>query len=208
MPFRAEAAAGNVAEASVTVHLEARIDKPEEHESSAHQKWEASDDDPADNPYWGTAKPNAVVHVVSEHGSKNVTAGADGGWEAKVVFEGAPHGETFKVVVETEGGRAGFTMTVFSADEGEHGFSAHQKYGSCGEEVPYDVFWGTAAPGAMNSVHSEFGSGSTAAEHGEWELEVAFPEAPLGEVFEVQVESSDGGSAEFTFVATGEPPDA
>ena len=128
-----------------------------------------------------------------------------GGWEAKVYFEGAPHAERFKVVVESsDGGRAEFSMKVYYPDHEEHVFTANQKYGSCGEKIPYDVFWGTATPGAKIWVESKFGGGiAKANEAGTWELRVEFPEAPFGEPFPVFVESSDGGFAEFTFVRTG-----
>ena len=84
-------------------------------------------------------------------------------------------------------------------------FTAHQLYGSCGEDVPYDVFYGTAAPGVTISVTSDYGSGSTTVgDSGEWEIKVEFPSAPLGEKFVVAVSSSDGHSATFKFKATGE----
>ena len=96
-------------------------------------------------------------------------------------------------------------MKVYYPDHGEeHEFTANQKYGSCGEEVPYDKFWGTATPGATVWVESDFGGGvTTANEKGKWEIKVFFPDAPFGEPFTVYVESSDGGFAEFAFVRTG-----
>ncbi len=90
-------------------------------------------------------------------------------------------------------------------DEKEKDFTAHQLYGSCGEEVPYDVFYGTGTPGTTVSVTSAYGNGSTTVnEHGEWELTVEFPNAPLGEKFVVTVTSSEGHAKEFKFKATGE----
>ena len=84
-------------------------------------------------------------------------------------------------------------------EEVDFKFTANQKYGSCGEAIPYDVFWGTAKPGATIYVESPYGGGTTtASEKGHWELKVKFPEAPVG-TFGVVVESSDGGRAEFSF---------
>ena len=79
-------------------------------------------------------------------------------------------------------------------------FSAHQKYGSCGEDPPYDVFSGTAAAGAAISISSPYGSGSAVAdEHGSWWVTVYFPTAPNGQTFEVT--ASDGSNARtFSFV--------
>lgn len=91
--------------------------------------------------------------------------------------------------------------------EEEHAkdFTAHQLYGSCGEDVPYDVFYGTGTPGVTVSVSSDFGSGSTTInEHGEWEIKVEFPSAPRGEKFTVLVTSSDGHVEDFAFKATDE----
>ncbi len=203
-PFRAEDKAGNVAEASLTVYYVGEPDKPD-YEFTAHQKWEATDSTPPQNRYWGTASPGAKIWIVSHYGEKQVQAGPDGGWEATVVFEGAPHGERFKVVVESsDGGRAVFSMKVFYPEhEEKHEFTANQKYGSCGEEIPYDVFWGTATPGAKVWVESGHGGGMVYANDlGHWEIRVDFPKAPVGERFPVYVESNDGGFAEFKFVRT------
>ncbi len=74
----------------------------------------------------------------------------------------------------------------------EHEFSAHQKYGSCEENPPYDVFYGTGIPGHKVWVVSEYGSGTTAVgPGGGWDLKVSFPEAPYGVTFPVVIESGE-----------------
>jgi hypothetical protein len=92
-------------------------------------------------------------------------------------------------------------------DESEHenvAFKAHQKYGSCGEEVPYDIFYGSAKPGTKVSAISEYGSNSTTAnDDGQWEMEVIFPEAPSGKTFNVKIKASTGESKTFSFTNTG-----
>ncbi|MCL1600003.1 MAG: hypothetical protein M3112_00525 [Actinomycetia bacterium] len=92
-------------------------------------------------------------------------------------------------------------------DESEHenvAFKAHQKYGSCGEEVPYDVFYGTAKPGTKISAISEYGSNSTTAnDDGGWEMKVIFPDAPSGKTFNVKIKASTGESKTFSFTNTG-----
>lgn len=90
-------------------------------------------------------------------------------------------------------------------------FTANQKYGSCGEEIPYDVFWGTTKPETLVIVHSEFGAAETMSDkEGHWEVKVYFPDAPFGEEFKVWVESADH-EKKFWFVRTGGhdgyPPD-
>lgn len=71
-------------------------------------------------------------------------------------------------------------------------WSAFQVYGACEDDPPFDVFYGTASPGATISITSEYGSGSTTAgEAGEWEVRVYFPTAPFGEKIKVWVSSGD-----------------
>lgn len=90
-------------------------------------------------------------------------------------------------------------------EEQAKNFTAHQLYGSCGEDVPYDVFYGTGTAGVTVTITSDYGSGSTTiGEHGEWEVKVEFPSAPRGEKFGVLVTSSDGHVEDFLFKATGE----
>lgn len=92
-------------------------------------------------------------------------------------------------------------------DKSEHenvAFKAHQKYGSCGEEVPYDVFYGKAKPGTTISAISEYGSNSaTANDDGGWEMKVTFPDAPSGKKFNVKIKASSGESKIFSFTNTG-----
>jgi hypothetical protein len=83
-------------------------------------------------------------------------------------------------------------------------FVAHQKYGSCGEEVPYDVFYGSAKPGAKITASSEYGSNSTTAnDDGQWEMKVTFPDAPSGKTFTVKIKASTGEYKKFSFTNTG-----
>lgn len=137
------------------------------------------------------------------------------GWRIELVL--SPGKNVVTMVVTDEYGReAKDTVTVYyDAPNGEEpreepkeepkevAFDANQKYGSCGEAIPYDVFFGKAQPFSTVWVASRYGSGSTkAGENGGWDLKVTFPEAPPGEVFEVVVEG-EGGREVFTFVNTG-----
>lgn len=82
-------------------------------------------------------------------------------------------------------------------------FDAKQTYGVCDQTPPYDVFYGTAAPGALVKIKSEFGNGATyAGKDGSWEIKVFFPDAPLGKTFPVKA-WSDGAYEYFEFTATG-----
>ena len=202
--FVATDAAGNTAEATVTVIYEPKTEEPPAVEFSAHQQKGSSSANPPYDVFWGTARPGAKITIASDFGGKQLTANSKGGWEAKVYFEGAPIGKAFRVVIESsDGGRKVFEF-VRKGDEVTHEFTANQTYGSCGEDIPYDVFYGRADAGERIWVESRYGSGVTeATAHGHWELEVEFPEAPVGKVFEVVVEAEHGGRKTFTFVNTG-----
>ena len=72
--------------------------------------------------------------------------------------------------------------------EQEWEFSAHQTYGQCSENPPYDVFYGTGKPGSLIVIESAYGRATTEVrDNGEWELKVFFEGAPVGEVIEVHV---------------------
>ena len=82
-------------------------------------------------------------------------------------------------------------------------FTAIQQYGSCGEEVPFDVFYGEGRPGMVVEAGSEYGSGRAVVnEKGHWEMKITFAEAPVGEEFKVVIETSDGHRKVFGFVRT------
>jgi hypothetical protein len=174
----------------------------ETHEFIAHQKYEVVDgENPVVNFYWGTGRPGAEVHVGSEYGRGATKVNDAGVWELRVAFE-APCNQSFRVAAESGDARVGFEMERVCRVG--HEFTAHQKYGSCGEPIPFDVFYGTGTPGARVVVESPYGSGRvTIDERGKWEVRVEFPDAPIGDEFRVVVESSDGGRAVFGFVATG-----
>ncbi len=202
--FTATDRAGNTAEASVTVVYEPKDEEPPTVEFSAHQEYGSSSASPPFDVFYGTAKPGAGIFVESGYGSGRTEATSKGHWEIKVTFPEAPVGKEFRVVIEsTDGGRAMFEFHR-KGDKVEREFTANQKYGSCGEEVPYDVFFGTADAGERIWVESPYGSGVTEANaNGHWEIKVEFPKAPPGKVFEVVVEAHNGGRKVFTFVNTG-----
>ncbi len=78
--------------------------------------------------------------------------------------------------------------------EPDYELVAYQVYGSCAENPPFDVFYGTAAPGAQVIVYSEWSEPAdvTADENGDWEIRVYFSaDAPIGQEFWVKVISGD-----------------
>ena len=145
-------------------------------------------------------KPGAEVWLGNDFGSGHTTANEKGHWEMKVWFEGLPCNETVKVAAES--GEARKTLKLKRACGEAHDFSAKQKYGSCGEEIPYDVFSGTGVPGTKVYVESKYGGGKVEVNaKGAWEIKVKFPEAPAYETFKVHV-SGEGGEKAFDFTNT------
>lgn len=86
-------------------------------------------------------------------------------------------------------------------DEGkDHEFTAYQKFGSCGEEPPYDIWQGTGEPGTKIWIGSEFGSNTTTiGEKGKWDLKVKFKEAPCNDTFNVVLETDAGHRKVYEF---------
>jgi hypothetical protein len=79
---------------------------------------------------------------------------------------------------------------------------ANFKYGSCEFDPPYDVYYGTAEPGALIKVTSESGSGQVeVGGDGHWELKVFFPEAPYAKTFLVTIKDGLGGVKTFEFTS-------
>jgi Glucodextranase, domain B len=154
--------------------------------------------------FYGKGTPGTTVWVGSEYGEARTEINKDGAWEVKVWFEGAPVGEEFRVVVESSrDDRVVFGFTLKEREQ-EKEFTANQKYGVSDDAEVWDIFWGTATPGATVWIVSDFGSKELMTdETGNWEGKVYFTEAPVGEPFEVVIESSDGGRKVFTFVWLG-----
>lgn len=83
-------------------------------------------------------------------------------------------------------------------------FAANATFGECAETPPYDVYYGTGRPGLVIEVTSPYGSARReVGDSGEWDLTVFFESAPVGEHFDVVVETSDGDRAVFDFVRLG-----
>ena len=82
-------------------------------------------------------------------------------------------------------------------------WSVHQVYGSCDAAPPYDVFWGTTAPGAKVVIESAYGRKvGYANEAGQFEIRIEFPESPINQPFQVWV-VSEGHTDDFWFTHTG-----
>lgn len=147
--------------------------------------------------FTGTAKPGTVIGAFSDYGSAETVA-EGGEFYLKVHFSGLTPGQTIGIVVETSAGdRRTFE---FRYEPAPIGFSVIQKFGSCSETPPYDIFKGTATPGATIWAESPYGgAGTVAGDLGYWDLQVFFEGATPNEPFNVTIRDSEGHYEVFTF---------
>lgn len=75
------------------------VEEPHEWGFSANQVYGECSESPPFDVFHGTGKPGSVIHVQSEFGGGEREIGGEGGWEIKVIFEGAPVGQTFAVKI-------------------------------------------------------------------------------------------------------------
>lgn len=79
-------------------------------------------------------------------------------------------------------------------------FKVYATYHESSASPPFEVYYGTGAPGTVVEFVSAYGTGRTEiGQDGTFETKVVFSEAPLGESFTVVVESSRGHRLEFAF---------
>ena len=173
------------------------------HEFTVHQKYVESHE--AFEKFYGAGTPGMGVVARSEFGVADARVGENGEWWLPIEFSGLTATTTFPITISTTEGFSGTYWFTYVAKI--HEFTANQKYGSCSENPPYDVFWGTGIPGSVVEVGSPYGSSRIeVGEGGWWEKKVFFETAPVGETFEVVVGDSLGNVKTFMFKRTeGEP---
>jgi hypothetical protein len=137
--------------------------------------------------------------------------GSDGSWSVDLVLTPGANGVVFRAV-DPFGNESEVRLTVHLDVEepsettttitSEWVFTADQKYGSCSEPVPYDVFTGKAEPGTTVSVTSPHGGGTVAVDgEGKWSVRVEFKTAPYNVEFTVTVKDQSGASKSYAFVS-------
>jgi hypothetical protein len=148
----------------------------------------------------GTATPGLVVKV---HGQEVSVAG-DGTWSTTVPLAGGWNEIHAKGYLG--GDRVAHDSVKVKRSVAESvPFTSHQVHGSCDENPPWDVFEGTATPGHVIKVWSEFGHASvTVGASGTFSIRVEFPGAPSGKAIGVQVKNTTTGVVhDYTFTYTG-----
>jgi hypothetical protein len=149
--------------------------------------------------------------IVTASGKFPVDVASDGSWSVDLVLTPGANGVVFRAL-DRAGNKSEIRLTVHLDVEELSGttttipdewvFTAIQKYGSCSEPVPYDVFSGKAEPGTTVSVTSPHGSGTAAVDgEGNWSVRVEFPTAPYKVEFTVTVKDQTGATKNFAFVS-------
>lgn len=158
----------------------------------------------------GSTEPGAAV---TASGKFVAAVAADGSWEIDLVVAAGANGVVFSAK-DAAGNESTVRMTIHLDVEAEPKepttttteagweFSATQKFGTCSEPIPYDVFSGSAKPGTKVTISSPYGGGTVeAGAEGGWSLKVHFPEAPFNVPFVVSVVDSFGATKTFEFVS-------
>lgn len=112
-------AAGNAAEASVTVYYDAPKETTTTKaevvwEFTAHFTYGSCSENPPYDEYYGTGKPGTTISVTSEYGSGSTTVNGEGEYWLRVYFETAPVGKTFVVKVKDQFGNSKFFEFVYT----------------------------------------------------------------------------------------------
>lgn len=144
----------------------------------------------------GTATPGLDLKVAGTP----TPVGADGSWTATVSLTGGWNEIWAKGYVD--GQKVAYDSITVKRHVAETvDFTAVQANGSSTETPPWDEFSGTATPGHVVKVHSEYGSAATeVGDDGTWRLRVEFTTAPAGKAFGVVVKNKTTGEAfDFTF---------
>lgn len=163
----------------------------------------------------GETAPGAKVTA----GPYPATVDGDGNWRIELIL--SPGANKATISAQDAAGNIGYaTVTVWldveedtkeenseetkekeEDESNDVAFSANQQYGSCNDDKPYDVFWGTATPGSKITISSPHGSAMVEVNHkGHWEKKVYFEGAPIDQTFVVTI-SGVNGSRNFEFTA-------
>lgn len=152
----------------------------------------------------GVTEPGAVVAA----GPYTADVDAEGHWSIVLILNPGGNLASF-TATDAAGNTAGASVSVTyeappppKEEPPTAEFTAHNVWGSCSESPPYDEYYGTAKPGTIVQILSEYGSGSTTVQaNGEWYVKVFFETAPYGKTFEVKARDAFGTKVFFEFTS-------
>jgi hypothetical protein len=157
--------------------------------------------------FLGTTEPGAEVRS----GRYGADVSEDGEWSLMLILAKGSNMVTF-VAEDAAGNEAATSVTVTyepeppptttSTTKAPAEFKAFAKYLSCESSPPFDEYYGTAAPGTIVTISSEYGGATAeAGPSGEWQVKVFFETAPYGVTFEVTVSSPEHEPFTFPFTS-------
>jgi hypothetical protein len=160
--------------------------------------------------FHGTGAPGSVVYAESAFGSAEAAVGSKGYWELKLKMFDVPVGTGVGVWIANSASGNVYEYWLVRQEPPpppEIEFSANAAFTECDSPVPFNEYWGKSTAGATITISSPYGGGQVASNgDGKWSARLEFPDAPIGEVFEVTITSSKSASV-FTFpmVSTRQP---
>jgi hypothetical protein len=146
--------------------------------------------------FYGKAQPGSAIRVGSDWGVAETVAGPDGIWETTLTMGEVPPGTTIgvRITSSTSDRVREFTLQrPGTAEPPSIDFTAKAAFTTTDATPPFDEYWGTSTAGAVISLTSPYGSKQvTSNAEGKWSARIEFPDAPVGETFNVHVTSSKG----------------
>lgn len=156
--------------------------------------------------FYGTGTPGSVVRAQSAYGAAEVAVGAEGGWELRLKMFEVPAGTTVHVTITNTASDAVRQFELVRPTAPVNGFTANAAFVECDATPPFNEYWGKGAVGSTITITSPYGSGqAVTGADGKWSARIEFPDAPVGQPFEVTVTSTQGGTATFPMLRVAAP---
>jgi hypothetical protein len=146
--------------------------------------------------FYGNAQPGSAIRVGCDWGVAETVAGPDGIWQTTLTMGDVPPGTTIgvRITSNTSDRVREFTLQrPGTATPPSIDFTAKAAWATTDATPPYDEYSGNSTAGAVISLTSPYGSKQVESNaEGHWSARIEFPDAPVGETFNVHVTSSKG----------------
>ena len=147
--------------------------------------------------YTGMTEPGTRVFA----GEWEADVFESGEWHIVLVLSAGKNVTTF-TAKDPAGNRTKAAVTAYLDASGKE-FTAHQKYGTNSE--PWEKFSGTAMPGTVIELGSEYGDARLVTEGYEWFLKLHFEGLTEATTFTIVLHTSTGQEMNFTFTYDPKP---
>lgn len=146
--------------------------------------------------FYGNAQPGSAIRVGCDWGVAETVANADGIWQTTLTMGDVPPGTTIGVRITSNTSTRVREFTLQrpgtpvppSID-----FTANAAWATTGATPPFNEYFGNSTAGAVISLTSPYGSKQVESNaEGHWSARIEFPDAPVGETFNVHITSSKG----------------